>query len=67
MPVTRSSNQRSTVTKNVTMTTFEWKPFFMPPSMFSSMRFCVKGNAFSRMRQLMNSRTMTSGNMNIIH
>ena len=67
MPVTRSSNQRATVTKNVTMTTHEWKPFCIPPSMFSSMVFCVKGNTFSSRRQLMNSSTTTSGNINIIH
>ena len=67
MPVTRSRSQRATVTKNVMMTTVAWKPCFMPPSIFSSMVFCVKGKIWSRIRQLMNSRTSTSGNMNIIH
>ena len=65
--MTRSSSQRPTVTKNVTMTTHEWKPFCMPPSIFSSMRFWVKGNIFRRMRQLMKSKMSTRGNMNIIH
>ncbi len=67
MPVTRSSNQSATVTKKVMMTTHEWNPFCMPPSIFSSIRFCVKGKTLSRIRQLMNSRMSTKGNMNIIH
>ena len=67
IPVTRSSNQRATVTKKVMMTTQEWKPFCMPPSIFSSMHFWVKGNVFRRMRQLMNKSRTTRGNMNIIH
>ena len=49
------------------MTTLEWKPFCIPPSMFSSTVFCENGKNFSRMRQLMNSSSTTSGNMNIIH
>ena len=67
MPVTRSSNHKATVMKKVTMTTLAWKPCFMPPSIFSSMVFCVKGKVLRRMRQLMNSSISTKGNMNIIH
>ena len=67
MPVTRSSNQSATVMKKVMMTIHECAPGFMPPSMFSSIRFWVKGNIFSSRRQLMNNRMITSGNINIIH
>ena len=67
IPVKRSESQRTTVRMKVTMTTVEWKPFCIPPSMFSSTVFWLKGKNFSRMRQLMNSSRMTSGNINIIH
>ena len=39
----------------------------MPSSIFSSTVFWVKGKNFNNRRQLMNSRTITSGNINIIH
>ena len=67
MPVKRSDSQSRMVTMNVMTTTVEWKPFSMPPSIFSSTVFCVKGKNFSSRRQLMNSSKTTSGNMNIIH
>ena len=67
IPVKRSDSQSRMVTMNVTTTTHEWKPFSIPPSIFSSTVFWVKGKNFSSKRQLMNSSTTTSGNMNIIH
>ena len=67
MPVTRSSNHSATVRKKVMMTIHEWGPSFMPSSIFNSTVFWVNGKNLSNRRQLMNSRTITNGNINIIH
>ena len=67
MPVTVSSSQRATVTKNVTMTIYVWAFFFISPSISSSTVFCEKGKMVFSSHHPTSSSTMTSGVMNIIH
>ena len=51
----------------VMMTILECTPFFIPPSILSSIVFCVKGNIFRKSIHARKSRMNTRGTMMSIH